>query len=231
MTVNEKEFEAAQEQSKLASKGTFRKDKADTLKLDVHDLAALEKNRAIPKTDDSAKFGAHVVVDAIDCSANTLEKVLAPSMHGSRASSTTANSSHQRVPFPKVQTLVSFWIVQASMRKRVVKSTTPGTSSSTMFVTSRSRMSRRTVGTSCTLATSSMASSTSEMRLSHLTMSFGDGHCGATTQRHTFSTSPFVRFSAITSTKKDRSSHPQSCALTSHTRPKLLCRIYPGSRR
>ena len=36
MTVNKKE----------------RKDKADTLKLDVHDLAALEKNSAIPKTDD-----------------------------------------------------------------------------------------------------------------------------------------------------------------------------------
>ncbi|KAG6332771.1 hypothetical protein ID866_6316 [Astraeus odoratus] len=57
MTVNEKEFEAAQEQSKLASKGTFKKDKTEALKLDVHDLAALEKNSAIPKTDDSAKFG------------------------------------------------------------------------------------------------------------------------------------------------------------------------------
>ncbi|KAL4070742.1 tRNA synthetases class II (A)-domain-containing protein [Scleroderma citrinum] len=57
MTINEKEFEAAQEQSKLASKGTFKKDKSDTLKLDVHDLAALEKNSTIPKTDDSAKFG------------------------------------------------------------------------------------------------------------------------------------------------------------------------------
>ncbi|KIM70344.1 hypothetical protein SCLCIDRAFT_19240 [Scleroderma citrinum Foug A] len=61
MTVNEKEFGAAQEQSKLASKGTFRKDKADTLKLDVHDLAALEKNSAIPKTDDSAKFGTGTI--------------------------------------------------------------------------------------------------------------------------------------------------------------------------
>ncbi|KAI6153792.1 tRNA synthetases class II (A)-domain-containing protein [Pisolithus tinctorius] len=57
MTVNEMEFEAAQERSKLASKGTFKKDKSEALKLDVHDLAALEKNITIPKTDDSAKFG------------------------------------------------------------------------------------------------------------------------------------------------------------------------------
>ncbi|KIJ65049.1 hypothetical protein HYDPIDRAFT_27780 [Hydnomerulius pinastri MD-312] len=56
MTINEKEFEAAQEQSKQASKGSFKKDKADGVKLDVHDLAALEKNDAIPKTDDSPKF-------------------------------------------------------------------------------------------------------------------------------------------------------------------------------
>ncbi|KAF9229045.1 hypothetical protein BS17DRAFT_792059 [Gyrodon lividus] len=56
LTINEKEFEAAQERSKEASKGTFKKDKADCVKLDVHDLAALEKNDAIPKTDDSPKF-------------------------------------------------------------------------------------------------------------------------------------------------------------------------------
>ncbi|KAH7885997.1 tRNA synthetases class II (A)-domain-containing protein [Phlebopus sp. FC_14] len=56
MTINEKEFEAAQEQSKLASKGSFKKDKADGVKLDVHALAALEKNDAIPKTDDLPKF-------------------------------------------------------------------------------------------------------------------------------------------------------------------------------
>ncbi|KAG1760339.1 tRNA synthetases class II (A)-domain-containing protein [Suillus occidentalis] len=53
---NEKEFEDAQEHSKLASKGSFKKDKADLVKLDVHDLAVLEKNDAIPKTDDSSKF-------------------------------------------------------------------------------------------------------------------------------------------------------------------------------
>jgi alanyl-tRNA synthetase len=56
--INEKEFEEAQEQSKIASKGSFKKDKADLVKLDVHDLATLEKNDAIPKTDDSFKFRA-----------------------------------------------------------------------------------------------------------------------------------------------------------------------------
>jgi alanyl-tRNA synthetase len=56
LTINEKEFEAAQERSKEASKGTFKRDKADSVKLDVHDLAALEKNDAIPKTDDLPKY-------------------------------------------------------------------------------------------------------------------------------------------------------------------------------
>jgi alanyl-tRNA synthetase len=56
--INEKEFEEAQEQSKIASKGSFKKDKADLVKLDVHDIAALEKNEMIPKTDDSFKFRA-----------------------------------------------------------------------------------------------------------------------------------------------------------------------------
>lgn len=56
LIINEKEFEAAQEKSKEASKGSFKKDKGDVVKLDVHDLAALEKNDAIPKTDDSPKF-------------------------------------------------------------------------------------------------------------------------------------------------------------------------------
>ncbi|KAG9314172.1 tRNA synthetases class II (A)-domain-containing protein [Chiua virens] len=56
LVINEKEFEAAQERSKEASKGTFKKNKADSVKFDVHDLAALEKNDAIPKTDDSSKY-------------------------------------------------------------------------------------------------------------------------------------------------------------------------------
>ena len=56
LTINENEFETAQERSKEASKGTFKRDKADSVKLDVHALAVLEKNDAILKTDDSFKY-------------------------------------------------------------------------------------------------------------------------------------------------------------------------------
>ncbi|KAJ2922012.1 hypothetical protein H1R20_g15075, partial [Candolleomyces eurysporus] len=55
--INDAEFEEAQQQSKEASKGNTKKDTAEIVKLDVHDLAALEKNDSVPKTDDSAKFG------------------------------------------------------------------------------------------------------------------------------------------------------------------------------
>lgn len=54
--VNETEFEEAQAQSKEASKATTKKATSEVVKLDVHDLAALESNNDVPKTDDSAKF-------------------------------------------------------------------------------------------------------------------------------------------------------------------------------
>ncbi|KAH8083821.1 tRNA synthetases class II (A)-domain-containing protein [Cristinia sonorae] len=49
------EFEEAQAQSKEASK-VLKREVTDIVKLDVHDIATLEKNSAVPKTDDSAKF-------------------------------------------------------------------------------------------------------------------------------------------------------------------------------
>ena len=55
LTINEKEFEDAQAESKEASKGA-KKETKDLLKLDVHDIAALEQNSAVPETDDSPKF-------------------------------------------------------------------------------------------------------------------------------------------------------------------------------
>ncbi|KDQ21195.1 hypothetical protein BOTBODRAFT_25615 [Botryobasidium botryosum FD-172 SS1] len=54
--VNDKEFEAAQAHSKEASKATKKTGDKDVVKLDVHDIAALEKNDNVPKTDDSHKF-------------------------------------------------------------------------------------------------------------------------------------------------------------------------------
>ncbi|KAI0714270.1 tRNA synthetases class II (A)-domain-containing protein [Cerioporus squamosus] len=56
LSVNEAEFEAAQAASKEASKGGVKKGSGEVVALDVHDIAALEKNDAVPKTDDSAKF-------------------------------------------------------------------------------------------------------------------------------------------------------------------------------
>ena len=54
--VNDAEYEVAQATSKEASKGAKRAGTLDLVKLDVHDIAALEKNAAVPKTDDAAKF-------------------------------------------------------------------------------------------------------------------------------------------------------------------------------
>ena len=55
--VNNKEFDEAQAASREASKASLKIGAKDVVKLDVHDIAALEKNKDVPKTDDSAKFG------------------------------------------------------------------------------------------------------------------------------------------------------------------------------
>ena len=57
LTINNDEFEKAQAHSKAASQASSKKGNKDVVKLDVHDLASLEKNPDVPKTDDSAKFG------------------------------------------------------------------------------------------------------------------------------------------------------------------------------
>ncbi|KAJ7925137.1 tRNA synthetases class II (A)-domain-containing protein [Mycena leptocephala] len=54
--INDAEFEAAQAWSKEASKASLKRGTTDTVKLDVHDIAALEKNSSVPKTDDTPKF-------------------------------------------------------------------------------------------------------------------------------------------------------------------------------
>ncbi|KAI0267165.1 tRNA synthetases class II (A)-domain-containing protein [Gloeopeniophorella convolvens] len=54
--VNHKEFEEAQAASKEASKASLKSNAKEVVKLDVHDIATLEKNSEVPKTDDSAKF-------------------------------------------------------------------------------------------------------------------------------------------------------------------------------
>jgi len=58
LTINDKEFEEAQAQSKEASKASLKKGATNLVKLEVHDLDALAKNDDVQKTDDSAKFSA-----------------------------------------------------------------------------------------------------------------------------------------------------------------------------
>ncbi len=47
----------AEAKSLEASKAGVKKNAGDVVKLDVHDLAELEKNPDVPKTDDSLKYG------------------------------------------------------------------------------------------------------------------------------------------------------------------------------
>ncbi|KAI8061438.1 alanyl-tRNA synthetase [Gongronella butleri] len=62
MSIDEKEFEAAQEAAKeLSRRGKAGNDAAEVVALDVHDLAALGKDDQVPTTDDSAKYaGANI---------------------------------------------------------------------------------------------------------------------------------------------------------------------------
>ncbi|KAM0746309.1 hypothetical protein T439DRAFT_330022 [Meredithblackwellia eburnea MCA 4105] len=56
LTFDQAEFEKAQEASKEASKGAGKKGDGQTVRLDVHDIASLESNKDVPKTDDKYKF-------------------------------------------------------------------------------------------------------------------------------------------------------------------------------
>ena len=58
LSINQNEFDAAQAASKEASKGVAKGVAGEVVKLDVHDIGALEKMSEVPKTDDAAKFGA-----------------------------------------------------------------------------------------------------------------------------------------------------------------------------
>lgn len=57
LSINQADFERAQQESKDASKGAGKKTDAEAVRLDVHDIAALEANERVPKTNDNFKFG------------------------------------------------------------------------------------------------------------------------------------------------------------------------------
>ncbi|KAF2750617.1 alanyl-tRNA synthetase-like protein [Sporormia fimetaria CBS 119925] len=63
LNINDEEVEAAQEKAREASKGD-KKAAIGLVKLDVHDLAALE-NMKIPKTDDEHKYGRENITSVI----------------------------------------------------------------------------------------------------------------------------------------------------------------------
>ena len=66
LNINDKEVEEAQAKAREASKGE-KKAAAGLVKLDVHDLGALELMKDVPKTDDSPKFGRENITAVIKC--------------------------------------------------------------------------------------------------------------------------------------------------------------------
>lgn len=64
LNINDKEVEEAQEKAREASKGD-KKATAALVKLDVHDLGALENMNDVPKTDDNAKYGRENITSVI----------------------------------------------------------------------------------------------------------------------------------------------------------------------
>jgi len=65
LKIDDAGFEKARLESLEASKGGGKNKDAAGVKLDVHDIGALEKNDAIPKTDDSFKFGTSPLSSSI----------------------------------------------------------------------------------------------------------------------------------------------------------------------
>ncbi|KAF2278103.1 alanyl-tRNA synthetase-like protein [Westerdykella ornata] len=64
LIINDKEVEEAQERAREASKGD-KKAAAALVKLDVHDLGALEMMKHVPKTDDSHKYGRENITSVV----------------------------------------------------------------------------------------------------------------------------------------------------------------------
>lgn len=124
LTVDEKEFEEAQAQSKEASKAE-KKGTKESVKLDVHDIAALEKNPAVSKTDDSAKFCESPFVWLLarkDCS-NIFQLVEVSIPRWSHYTITNPSPKPQ-VKFRPMRPSDYFWTVPRSTLRQVVKNTT-----------------------------------------------------------------------------------------------------------
>lgn len=65
LKIDEPGFERAKEESREASKGNGTKDGKTLVKLDVHSLSELDKNDAIPKTNDEFKYSIENVKSTV----------------------------------------------------------------------------------------------------------------------------------------------------------------------
>lgn len=73
LKIDEAAFEKARLESLEASKAGGKAAAAGGVKLDVHDLAALEANEAVPKTNDSFKYGTSFSHDLLHHTADRAE--------------------------------------------------------------------------------------------------------------------------------------------------------------
>lgn len=62
LKIDQGAFEKARLESLEASKAGGKEKAGAQVKLDVHDLAALEANDAVPKTDDSFKYSTYIAI-------------------------------------------------------------------------------------------------------------------------------------------------------------------------
>ncbi len=119
--VNNKEFEEAQTASREASKASLKVGSKDVVKLDVHDIAALENNTSVPKTHDSAKFGKTLAPNYYPVSRT---KAWATSMRASRQYTTGRPFSNQRKTFQRMPFLGSSSTKRVSTQRLGDKSMT-----------------------------------------------------------------------------------------------------------
>ena len=64
LDIHESEVSLAREKARKASKGD-KKNASNPVKLDVHDIAALDKMNDVPRTDDTAKYGKGTILSTI----------------------------------------------------------------------------------------------------------------------------------------------------------------------
>jgi hypothetical protein len=191
LKIDDAGFEKARLESLEASKGGGKNKDAAGVKLDVHDIGALEKNDAIPKTDDSFKFGTsrpnHFILEA-----NI--QVSRTSKQPSRVFTSRPNSSLPPLNFLPMPHSVSYSTRPTSTPSRVVKRMIPVSSPSTVRPSSRSKMSKYSTDTSSTLVDWKKESSKSEMKSSAPTTNSAAGPFEITILELISSTTPYVRF-------------------------------------